>query len=437
MDGGDKMQEPTRNEDAKNLSTIVGAGLLTLAATVALFARAAPPAEVVYAFTLPTPQLETFTPAPVEIDEPDLVEPRVPAPVVTAPLDDRLYGKVVTRSGREYEGYIRWDRNEGSWADLLDAHKRGRHSTISGIRFGHIQRIEVLNSRAAVFTLKSGREQTFSARSTDLGSGLRALIVDDARRGRAEFKWRDLDVIEFMAAPAGVHPENRRLYGTMVTRSGAEFTGFIAWDVDEIYSDDVLDGEDRDGVDREIPFGNIASIERESSRSARVVLEDGEEMILRGSKDVNRSNRGISVSDPALGQVKVSWNNFREVRFSGIPARVHYDLFDGGRRIHGTVLTDSGEELTGDIMWDNDEEYTWEMLNGKLRGVEFDIEFSKIVSITQNSHGARVRLEDGRTFDLSGSNDVDDRNRGIRVRTDDGRTHRIDWCDFVELRIHP
>ena len=77
-------------------------------------------------------------PDPVPIDvllpiEPVVVEeivpppppPLVPEPVAPLALgNNRLYGTVVTRHGERFEGYIRWDRNEGSWADLLDASKR-------------------------------------------------------------------------------------------------------------------------------------------------------------------------------------------------------------------------------------------------------------------------------------------------------------------------
>src|SRR5688572_6902376 len=66
--------------------------------------------------------------------------------VTPMPMDGggRLYGRVITRNGTEYTGFIRWDRNEGSWTDLLDADKDSRSGgTQSGIRFGHVQRVDV------------------------------------------------------------------------------------------------------------------------------------------------------------------------------------------------------------------------------------------------------------------------------------------------------
>ena len=417
------MKEPTRKEDAKNLSVIAGAGVLSLACTMALLANAAPHQHRTYTVTLPV-DVPTVAPAP-------LVE-RSEGPA----LDGRLYGNVVTRSGDEFEGYIRWDRNEGSWADLLDVDWKGHRSTLSGIRFGHVRRIDVLNSHEALFTLKSGQQQQLGGRRTDLGRGLRALVVDDPRQGVAELKWRDLEAVEFMAAPDGIIPWGERLYGTLVTRAGLEFTGYLTWDMDEILTTDILDGEDQDRVDREIAFGDVISIRRESSRAARVVVESGEEMVLRGTNDVGRTNRGISVSDPTLGQVKVGWKDFSEVHFRRAPVQTTYEEFDGGSPIRGTVVTESGEELTGDIRWDNDEEYTWEMLDGDYKGIDFTVEFSQIASIAKRGYSAAVELVDGRTFQLSGTNDVNPGNRGITIRSEDGSTHRVEWDDFRELRLH-
>ena len=434
------MKEPTRKEDAKNLSLIGGAALAGLLVTLGFIAGQA--ASVNYRVVVPEVEvIPDPAPAPVVVAEP-IAPPPPPPPVepvvAPAPLtgSHRLYGTVVTRRGDEYTGYIRWDRNEGSWADQLDAAKvgrRGRVSRTAGIRFGHVERIEVLSSDRALFTLRSGEEVELGARATDLGTGLRALEVHSPNGRMAEFDWHDLDLIEFEPAPEDVSPAEQRLHGTLTTRAGLEFTGYITWDVDEIYTTDVLDGEDR-GYDREIEFGDIEVIERNSHSSARVTLFDGEEMVLRGANDVDDSNRGITVSDPGLGQIEVQWDDFDQVRFHPADVHARLETFDGGPRIRGTVVTESGEEITGNIRWDNDESYSWEMLDGEYRDVEFSVEFGKIARIVRTNWGAEVTLKDGRTFELSDSNDVDDDNGGITVY-DDGLDWEVDWSDFVELRL--
>ena len=119
-------------------------------------------------------------------------------------VDDpgRLYGRVITMDGSEFEGFIRWDGNEGHWTDHIDAAKRlprrfmreaerlsgeryererairvlgvrvgwetdsrWSSSATSVIRFGHISRIEVLDDSHGLLTLKSGELGSFSTHS--------------------------------------------------------------------------------------------------------------------------------------------------------------------------------------------------------------------------------------------------------------------------------
>lgn len=390
---------------------------------------------------------------------------------------DRLYGRVVTAGGDVFEGYLRWDRNEGGWGDVLDGSKelpwenardaeeldrsyeRRRERSIeflglrvswsddddypssatSGIRFGHVQSLRVYGDDRALLTLKSGEEIEFEGGSTDIGRSLRDLVVDDPQRGMVELRWRDLDEVDFFSAPAGTAPPvAQRLYGTLRTRSGLEFTGFVSWDVDEILDSDILDGEER-GRDREIPFHRIAAIRRAGSSGARVTLLNGDEITLRDTNDVDDGNRGITIADPGLGQVTVDWEEFDELRF-GAPssAGAGYDDFDGGKALWGTVLTMDGERLTGYIRWDNDEAATWELLNGHQDDVRFDVEFGKVEGIRRLGRwGAEVTLFDGRVFELEGSNDVDEDNKGIFVIAEDGEVRMVEWRDFSEVVFAP
>ena len=148
---------------------------------------------------------------------------------------------------------------------------------------------------------------------------------------------------------------------------------------------------------------------------------------------MNRSNSGITVSDATLGQVKMSWNDFDRVVFHGTDDEASVSMFDGGRRIEGTVVTRDGDSFTGQITWGGDEAYTWEMLNGSIRGVEFHFEFSQIETIEAGRRGLSVTLTDGRTFDLTGGNDMHPR-RGVTIETRDGRSV-VPWSDFAELRL--
>ena len=395
---------------------------------------------------------------------------------VKADNSDRLYGKITTVDGDVLEGLIRWDKNEGCWVDILNGEKelskknlremdrksRKKYSSKrksiklfgvrivdtdddnffytdraqSGIRFGHIKTMEMVDDDAVLLVLKSGEEVELENYSTDIGSGIREIIIEDKDEGELELVWDDIENIEFMSARTSEASSfGERLYGTLTTRRGEKFTGFVCWDIDELFGDDILDGNERSRK-RKIKFDKIQAIERYSSSGSNVILKNGDEMILRGTNDVDDDNRGIVISDPNLGDVEVEWDDFDRLDFDRAPHKVGYDEFDGGRMLKGTVYTEDGDTYKGMIRWDNDEEYTWEILDGNSRDIEFNIEFGKIKEIKKQSYrGAEVTLWDGRTFSLRESNDVDEDNKGIFITLDDGDDVMVEWDEFDRVEF--
>jgi hypothetical protein len=381
----------------------------------------------------------------------------------------RIHGRVITSDGDRYEGLIRWDKNEASWIDMIDCTKelelsrrRGKDDEsvksirIFGIRvghvktkgeynisaqcavaFGHLEAIEPVADDAALLIFKSGIELKVKAGSTDLGDNIRGIIVEDPDEGEIELDWDDIDRVEFSQGGYEVYSTfGDRLYGTLTTRKGDTFTGWVVWDADEVLEEDILDGEHR-GRDREIPFGKIRSIERRSSSSASVTLKNGDELTMKGTNDVDSSNRGISIFVENFGVVKVDWDEFDRLDFEDAAAPVEYSRFDGGRLLRGTVHTDSGESYTGNIRWDDDEEYTWEVMDTEFKGVEMDIELGNISSIRRKGCcSSIITLWDGHEFKVNGSNDVDDKNKGIFVILDSGEEIEIDWddLDYVDFK---
>ena len=376
----------------------------------------------------------------------------------------RIHGTVTTSDGERYKGLIRWDSNEASWVDIIDCTKelelsrrrgkddehvksiyifgirigkvrtKGRYDILSAqchVAFGHLEAIEFINDDTALLIFKSGEELEVTAGSTDIGDNIRGIIVEDPDEGKIELDWDDIDRVEFSQGGYEIYSSfGDRLYGTLTTRKGDTFTGWVCWDADEVLSGDILDGESR-GRDREIPFGKIRTIERRSSSSARVTLKNGDKLTLKGTNDVDSSNRGISIFVEDFGVVKVDWDEFDRIDFEEASAPVDYSRFDGGRLLRGTVYTDSGESYTGHVRWDDDEEYTWEMLDTEFRGVEMDIELGNISTIRRKGCcSAVITLWDGHEFKVKGSNDVDDENKGIFVILDSGEEIEVDWDDF-------
>lgn len=384
--------------------------------------------------------------------------------------EGRIYGKIYTVDDDILEGLIRWDKNEASWVDILNGTKeipreyrrearrlggddqrsdRGRSieffgitigsdgdvgwsgTASSGIRFGHLKELEVIGDNRALLILKDGEEVEFRGSSTDLGSSIREIVIEDKDRGEMELVWDDIERIVFEPTDYD-KPSNfgERLYGTLTTRRGEQFTGYVCWDIDELFTNDILDGEERDR-DRRIKFEKIQRIERYSSSAARVFETNGEDIILRGTNDVNDENRGIVINDPDLGEVTVEWADFDRLEFSRPERVITYDDFDGARRLSGTVYTEDGESHTGKIRWDNDEEYTWEMLNGEYRDVAYSVEFISVKKIEKRGGASCVvTLRDGRELHLRGSNDVTDDNKGIFITGDDDETVLVSWDDF-------
>ena len=128
-----------------------------------------------------------------------------------------LYGKIYTTDDEVFEGFIRWDKNEGSWHDILDGTKeldrergkryyrdRRRHdrrisifgltvydendgsffnvdAAESGIEMGHIKTIIPEGSDEALLVLKSGEEVYLERGSTDIGDDIREILIKDKK----------------------------------------------------------------------------------------------------------------------------------------------------------------------------------------------------------------------------------------------------------------
>lgn len=392
---------------------------------------------------------------------------------------DRIWGRVHTTSGEVHEGFIRWDRNEGSWVDVLDGakalpeenyqvwlaandeepavrsielmgylvswdeeHPDFPSTTSAGIRFGHLESLAVLGPDRVQLALRSGRMVELSRRATDIGPSIRDLTVDVPGFEEVELRWRDLDRVVFSAAPPAARARSRRLFGTVEDVRGRVFSGYVSWDLDEILESDVLDGDEMTGGDeREIRFGDISAIERIAGGS-RVTLTSGAVVDLTGSNDVDDGHRGVQISDSDLGMIEVEWEQFRALRLHR-PGRVTgYDSFDGGRPLVGTVTTQSGDELYGMIRWDADEEQSWELLNGRDHDVVFAVELSFVDRIERGEAlGVTVWLTDGRTLELSETTDVDWDSKGVFIAEVDADPAQVaswrvvSWDDFKEIQF--
>lgn len=405
-----------------------------------------------------------------------------PLPAQTA---DRIWGRVHTTEGQVHTGFIRWGRTRVSWADVLrglkdipeenyvawlEAHGRERATrTIelrgyritwdevdpdfpmevrSGVRFGHLDSLVVLEGERAELTLRSGRRLDLVPRGGYGGNFSPRVEVEVPGEERLELEWDELERVVFSAPPPTAVPRARRLWGTAEDHGGNRYTGHLAWDQDEILASDVLDGRERGRVrgDREVRFDRIRSLTT-TGRGTRVEMSDGGTLELEGRNDVDPNNRGLRIADPGLGVIVVPWEHLRTVRFHEAEGTSGgHGGFGGGHLLTGTVVTREGEELRGELRWDADEAGSWELLDGEAEGIEYEIELGFVRRVVPDGEdGARVTLVDGRDLELSRSRDVGSENKGVMVastqrpRAQDGdRAWRlIPWSEIGEVRFEP
>ncbi len=384
-----------------------------------------------------------------------------------------IYGTVVTTSGKEYEGFIRWDDEEAFWDDLFhstkvdlpyledfedeiddsrrDRDKRDKHTiqifswrfSIDGddffsssrlfiSRFGDIASIRTVDDDAAEVTMKNGATYDVEGYSNDVGA---KLLINDHSLGEVRVRWNRIDTIEFSQAPQDADPGVFRLAGRVETDSGV-FEGFVQWDKEECLSTDILDGDDEDGS-LEIEMGKIRSITRRGRHSSIVELKDGREMRLRGTNDVNNENRGIMVEDRRFGRVTVPWDEFDAVTFDDLGSGRPYTDYPALGRLEGTVTDRDGESYTGYIVFDLDESEGWEMFNGDYHDMEYDIPFANIKSIEPLGHDdVRLVLYSGEELELEDSQDASDSNDGILILDERGRDPQyLPWEEVDKIEF--
>ncbi len=227
-----------------------------------------------------------------------------------------LFGKVSTRAGLDFTGFMLYDNDESLSTDILDGEDRKRDIKIP---FGKIRSIEPFSRRGSEITLWTGRKFELTG-SNDVNDENRGIVITDRKYGVVEIEYSDIDLIEFEQRVSGMkYSDFKRpepLYGTLTDDRGDEFTGFIKWDYDESFSSDYLNGNYRD-LKLKIEFANIIEIKRRTRNSALVKLKNGTEILMRESNDVNYQNKGILVlkkADDVEGDI-FYWDEFEKVVF--------------------------------------------------------------------------------------------------------------------------
>ena len=291
-----------------------------------------------------------------------------------------------------------------------------------------------------------------------------AIEVENPQGGRDRLYGAEILRIEFAAAPPGSTTASERLYGTIEDASGRPFTGPVIWGQWKLSPSDTLDEWTDRSSPRNIALGSIRSVERlrggtdgQSPAGVRVTLVTGDVVDL--PDQTGRDSFSITVLDPGLGSVAVSSRDFRSLRFhdavEGRPDEADYDSFANDTHLRGTVVTRAGDQYAGRIRWGTVKTATWDHLRGSSDGVEMYVRFARIrrVELLEFPYGepvrtagtefeqgrVRVTLLDGRTYEMSGYDDLGGASVGILVlpaaQGDDSGWRRVALEELREVRF--
>ena len=106
--------------------------------------------------------------------------------------------------------------------------------------------------------------------------------------------------------PSGIKAE-------VLTLDGNHHEGFIAFDIDEAWDIEFLDGND-DNIEYQIPFRNISKIRPKNKSYSMVYLKHGENLFLGDGQDVSYNNDGILVFSKNKKEPEyIALNNIDEI----------------------------------------------------------------------------------------------------------------------------
>ena len=235
---------------------------------------------------------------------------------------EAIYAKVSAGRRGSFEGVIQWDQgtvknnhNERFLEDVLNGKDRDGDKNIP---FKSISKI-VKNRNGVEVTLKSGR-QFFLTGSNDVNDENAGILVNDWEIGQVVIPWRDFEALEILEQQKNKpsfsdFSSPKGLRGTVVTVDGEKLSGLLAYDLDEAWEFETLDGQD-DRVVYKIPFRNIKNIIPKNFSYSMVILKNGRELLLGESRDVSEANDGVLIfTSKDSKPTYIRWSKIDEIIF--------------------------------------------------------------------------------------------------------------------------
>jgi hypothetical protein len=235
------------------------------------------------------------------------------SPATLRPEVRRLYGKVTTADG-VFRGFVQWDSQECLSTDKLDGDSEdGKMS----LEMGRIRSIEKKGKNSSTIQMADGRKLDLRG-TNDVDSSIRGIFVEDPRYGRVKIPWDEFRSVEFRGGQGTgrAYVDYRRgapLRGAVTDVEGKTWKGRVVFDLDETESWEMLNGN-RNGIEYDVPFEMVRSIEPRNSDSTTVMLRDGNELRLEESQDVTEANSGVLVFPDGGGSERyVPWDQVQRI----------------------------------------------------------------------------------------------------------------------------
>ncbi len=268
------------------------------------------------------------------------------------------------------------------------------------------------------------------------------------------------------------NPSAGFIHATVTWPSGQSRSGYLRWENEEAYWDDLFHSGYRDAVWGEyVDLDEMKKLKRDEyfkthgllDRLAYALNEDDDDVLgrlifvsrfgdLRAIEIHDGDDDFVVTADGARHQIggyardagsplllyvagedqpkRIRWNDLARIEFS--PAPVDQEPY--AERLWGTLET-TGGTFEGFIQWDKSENTSRDELDGQDdEGNDVELPMGRIRSISKTRQNtARVETTDGRIQVLRGTNDVNSDNRGIMIEVEEVGKITVPWNRFERV----
>lgn len=231
-----------------------------------------------------------------------------------APATNQVAGTVKSSQGI-YKGLIYWNYQQRLSQDKIDQanaylNKIKKLCVFTGTHGNHTFGLIPLVS-------KYESEQPVEKQEDALGQ-MKNIMVNMPNIGSVNVPWAQFEeltiipVSELNLLSYNDFPSPRPIQGEVVTRSGQTFSGNLAYDLDESYEFEVLDGKNNT-ISYRIPFRYIRSIAPKNYKYSFITLRNNSQLSLGETCDVNQDNNGIIIFRNGQNPVYILWSEIKEI----------------------------------------------------------------------------------------------------------------------------